>query len=312
MALTEFNHDLPSHHEGCQIRLRHKATAEAQGTPVLFVHGATYGATQTFDYAIDGRSWMDEMADQGFDAWCLDLTGYGQSDRPGAMAEPANLNAPLVQTDDAVVDVQRAIEFICAQCTHDAVDLLGYSWGTAICGRVAGQFPERVNRLILYGALWVEKQADFKASSSIPAYRTVTAHGALSRWAHGLDPVEFETVVAPTVAADWCQTMVETDPNYDAAKHAFLRAPTGVRADFAHCAQTGIDWYQPELIQAPTLIVVGDLDIETTPEQGLIVFSRLTQAHSRQFTLIGGGTHSLLLENRRFQLVNAVHQFLNA
>ena len=60
---------------------------------------------------------MDEMADQGFDAWCLDLTGYGQSDRPKEMAEAASLNAPLVRTDDAVVDVLHAIDFICAQGT---------------------------------------------------------------------------------------------------------------------------------------------------------------------------------------------------
>ena len=68
--------------------------------------------------------------------------------------------------------------------------------------------------------------------------------------------------------------------------------------------------YKPELHEA--LIVVGDLDIETTPEQGRIVFSRLSQAPSRQFTLIGGGTHSLLLENRRFQLFDVVRQYLRA
>ena len=171
MPITESNYDLPSHKEGCHTQLRHKTTNTTQGSPILFVHGATYGATQTFDYAINGRSWMDEMADQGFDAWCLDLTGYGQSDRPGEMAEAASLNAPLVRTDDAVVDVLHAIDFICAQGAHDAIDLLGYSWGTVICGRVAGQCPERVNRLVLCGALWVEKQTGFQASR-IPAYRT--------------------------------------------------------------------------------------------------------------------------------------------
>ncbi len=311
MAITESNYDLPGHRAGCPIQLRNKTTDTTQSTPILFVHGATYGATQTFDYAINGRSWMDEMADQGFDAWCLDLTGYGQSDRPKEMAEAASLNGPLVRTDDAVVDVLHAIDFICAQGTYDAIDLLGYSWGTAICGRVAGQYPEKVNRLVLCGALWVEKQTTFKASR-IPAYRRVTASSALNRWGHGLEPGVFETVVDPQVAADWCQTVVETDPDYDATQHAFLRAPTGVRADYEHCALTGADWYEPELIQAPTLIVVGDLDIETTPEQGRKVFNRLTQAHSRQFTLIGGGTHSLLLENRRFQLFDAVRQYLRA
>lgn len=310
-TLTESNHDLPSHEPGCHIRLRHKTTPHPRGTPLLFVHGATYGSTQTFDYPINGRSWMDAMAGQGFDAWCLDLTGYGQSTRPAAMAEPATLNPPLVRTDDAVLDVLSAIAFICAQSTHQTVDLVGYSWGTAICGRLAGQYPEQVNRLVLYGALWVDQTVGFKPSI-IPAYRTVTADSALKRWAHGLEQADFGRIVDPEFAADWCQTIVEADPNYDAVQHAFLRAPTGVRADYEHCAQTGADWYEPELIQAPTLIVVGDLDIETTPKQGLSVFNRLTRAQSRQLTLIGGGTHSLLLENRRFQLFDAVHHFLGA
>ena len=92
MPITESNYDLPSHKHKCHIQLRHKTTNTAQGTPILFVHGATYGASQTFDYAINGRSWMDEMADQGFDAWCLDLTGYGQSDRPGSLPRPSPLD----------------------------------------------------------------------------------------------------------------------------------------------------------------------------------------------------------------------------
>ncbi|MBT7665431.1 MAG: alpha/beta hydrolase, partial [Rhodospirillaceae bacterium] len=59
-------------------RLAHRDTFNPAET-VLFVHGATYPSTATFDYAIDGVSWMDIMARAGFDIWCVDLLGYGAS-----------------------------------------------------------------------------------------------------------------------------------------------------------------------------------------------------------------------------------------
>ena len=54
----------------------------------------TYASTLTFDYEIEGASWMDQLAQQGFDTWCIDLLGYGCSDRPKAMNEPAEDHPP--------------------------------------------------------------------------------------------------------------------------------------------------------------------------------------------------------------------------
>ena len=77
---------IQSAREGYEVLLRNKTAmtkkASDDQNPVLFVHGATYGATDTFDYRIGGYSWMDMLAQQGFDVWCLDILGYGQSDRP--------------------------------------------------------------------------------------------------------------------------------------------------------------------------------------------------------------------------------------
>ena len=76
------------------------------------------------------------------------------------------------------------------------------------------------------------------------------------------------------------------------------------------CRDTGEDWYDPSLIVAPVQIVVGELDQETTPAQGQQLFSRLIAAKTKQLTVIGQGTHSLLLENNRHQLYRAVDGFL--
>src|SRR5258706_14341260 len=54
-----------------------------QGT-ILFVHGSSMASTPTFDLQVPGRpdsSAMDWFARRGFATWCVDMEGYGRSDK---------------------------------------------------------------------------------------------------------------------------------------------------------------------------------------------------------------------------------------
>ena len=104
----------------------------------------------------------------------------------------------------------------------------------------------------------------------------------------------------------WCFSPNHFETN------GFLRAPTGVVKDFAAFSQSGDAWYDPGLIRCPVQIAVGELDQETTPLQGHQVFAKLVNAKSKQLTVIGQGTHSLLLENNRHQLHKLSLDFLNS
>ena len=75
--------------------------------------------------------------------------------------------------------------------------------------------------------------------------------------------------LASTVAA---ATVLASDPNPSSKT---LRAPAGVVKDVLENWGQGRPTYDPAKIQAPTLIVVGEWDHETTPEQGCEVFARL-------------------------------------
>jgi alpha-beta hydrolase superfamily lysophospholipase len=72
---------------------------------VLFVHGATYLAESAFDLPLDGMSWMDYIAQHGYDVYLMDVRGYGGSTRPPEMSRPPGENQPIVYTDVAVKDV---------------------------------------------------------------------------------------------------------------------------------------------------------------------------------------------------------------
>src|SRR5947209_18934440 len=82
---------------------------------LLYVHGASQASSSTFDLALDGISWMDYIAQRGYDVYLVDVRGYGGSTRPPEMERPADENPPIVRTDVAVKDVEAAVDHILAR-----------------------------------------------------------------------------------------------------------------------------------------------------------------------------------------------------
>src|SRR3984957_8604414 len=58
----------------------------------LFVHGAGTPAEVSFDVPYQDYSWMAYLAHAGFDAFSMDMTGYGRSTRPAPMNDPCNVS----------------------------------------------------------------------------------------------------------------------------------------------------------------------------------------------------------------------------
>ena len=310
MTLTTTEHRIASGRAGLSLLLRHKCVRE-QAPPVLFVHGATYPSTVTFDYPLEGMSWMDHLAHAGFDVWCIDLLGYGGSDRPPEMSQPAADNSPIVDTAEAVEDVKRAMAFILAMRQVEQLDLIGYSWGTAIGGQVAGDCPRQVRRLVLAGALWLPKgPPQIAVDGPLGAYRMVTAEASTRRWEVSLSDAQKTAIGAAAGRAAWARAALASDPESTRHMPPQLRAPSGVVKDVTEYWLRGTPTYDPSRIQCPTLVVVGEWDQETTPEQGRAVFACLSGTASRRFVMIGGATHLMLLEKQRYALYDVVHGFL--
>lgn len=307
---TTIDHRVASSRAGLSVMLRNKCGG-LDAPPVLFVHGATYPSSVTFDYPLDGVSWMDVMAKAGFDAWCIDLLGYGAADRPPEMAVAADAHGPIVDTADAVADVKRAVDFILAARDRAALDLIGYSWGTAIGGQVATDCPARVRRLVLAGALWVpEGPMQVAVDGPLGAYRLVSEEATVKRWTVGLDDAQKAAIGSAASREQWARAALASDPQ--AARHVppRLRAPTGVVKDVTEYWMQGRPTWDPAAVRCPTLVVVGEWDHETTPAQGRELFARLTAADTRRFVMIGGATHLMLLERQRQQLYEVVTGFL--
>jgi pimeloyl-ACP methyl ester carboxylesterase len=145
---------VPAVDPGIELYVRNKhpagVTTFDPSRIVLFVHGATYPAETVFDLPLGGLSWMDFIAEHGYDVYLVDVRGCGRSTRPPEMSQPADQNAPIVHTETAVKDVGAAVDFILKRRDVAKINLLGWSWGTTIMGWYTSQNNAKVNKLALY------------------------------------------------------------------------------------------------------------------------------------------------------------------
>lgn len=305
---------IPSDTPGISLYVRNKRPAcprpDQARRVLLYVHGATYPSETAFDLPLDGQSWMDFIALHGWDVWLVDLRGYGRSTRPPEMDAPAADNTPIVSTEVAVRDVAAAVEHVRAQTGADRIALLGWSWGTTIMGGYASRHPDRVSKLVLYAPVWLRTTpTPLTGSGPLPAYRTVTKEAAKKRWLAGVP----EAKVADLIPAGWFEAWADatwaTDPK--AADSGQLRAPNGVLQDIRNYWLSDKPWYDPSGITAPTLLVVAEWDQDTPLYMAQTLFTKLTAAPWKRLVTIGEGTHTVIMERNRSQLLREVQLFLD-
>lgn len=291
------------------VRNKHPAGQESFGPErtLLFVHGASQPAEATFDLPLDGLSWMDFIARRGWDVYLVDLRGYGRSTRPPEMDRPAEENRPIVRTDVAGRDVAAAVDFILQHRGVPRLSLLGWSWGTTLVGGYAAGRPERVERLVLYAAVWL--------GEGIPAptgaYVAAPMEMARVRLQAGAPDDQREALLPAAWFAVWKAAALASDPVGAAQDPPVLRSPAGVRQDLHELWSAGKPTYDPGAITAPTLLVTGAWDQVTPPDLAQAVFDELGSA-TKRFVQIGAATHLLMLEKNREQLFQEVQLFLEA
>jgi len=298
---------------GIQLFIRNKhlagLTQFRSERTLLYVHGATQAASSTFDLELDGLSWMDYVAQRGYDVYLVDLRGYGRSTRPTEMQRPAAENPPIVRTDVAVRDVQAAVEHILSRRGLSSLDLMGWSWGVAIMGRYAGQHKDRVHRLVLYAPDWINETT--AAQPPLGAYREWNMETARSGLQKGVPQDKKDALLPPELFAAWSAAETATDPDGAKQTPPVVRTPNGIFADSRDYWMSGKRLWDPSEVVAPTLVVVGEWDGVTPVTRAQAVFSGLINAHEKRFVQIGEGSHILLLEKNRMQLYREVQTFLD-
>jgi pimeloyl-ACP methyl ester carboxylesterase len=296
------------------VRNKHPQGAETfTGEKILlYVHGATYPAETAFDLKLNGLSWMDYVARHGYDVYLVDVRGYGRSTRPPEMDKPAADNEPIVRTETAVKDVGAAVDFILKRRGVSKINLLGWSWGTAIMGWYTTQNNDKVNRLVLYAPRWISNTPSLAdADGKLGAYRTVSRDAAKGRWLAGVAEDKKADLIPPGWFDAWADATLATDPTGSKQTPQVLRAPNGVLQDNHEFWDAGKALYDPADIRVPTFLAHAEWDADLPSYMLHGYFAKLTNAAYKRCVEIGEGTHTVMMEKNRMQLFQAVQQFLD-
>jgi pimeloyl-ACP methyl ester carboxylesterase len=314
IAMEEFK--VPALDPGITLYVRNKHPVGMKSPPaeriLLFVHGATYPAETAFDLRLNGLSWMEYIAQHGYDVYLLDLRGYGQSTRPAEMAAPAEQNAPIVRTETAVKDVEAAVEFIRRRRGVQKLNLMGWSWGTSIMGWYTAQHNDRVVKLVQYAPLWLAHSPSLlDTSTKLGAYRIVTREAAKARWLNGVPEDKQADLIPAGWFEAWADATFATDPVGAAQVPPVLRAPNGVVADGRDFWGAGKPLYDPAEIRVPTFLAHAEWDADLPSYMLYAYFEKLVNAPYKRYVQIGEGTHNIMMEKNRMQLFETVQQFLD-
>lgn len=144
--------------------------------------------------------------------YLVDMRGYGRSTRPPEMEQPAHLNAPIVRADTAIRDVGSAVDFILRRRGIEKLNLLGWSWGTALMGGFTAASNDKVNKLVLYAPQWMRTTPSLSdPRGELGAYRLVSA-AAHARWLAGAPEDKKATLIPPGWFEAWADATFATDP----------------------------------------------------------------------------------------------------
>jgi pimeloyl-ACP methyl ester carboxylesterase len=325
--IAQQDYRIPSVDAGIQLFVRMKApegkTAVGPDDVVLFVHGATYPSTPDFDLQYEDYSWADWLVRRGYVVYMFDKRNYGGSTREKAMDEPPAANPPLSRSYQVVRDLGAVVDHIRQKHKLEAVTLVGWSWGAMTSGYFASLHPEKVRKLVLYAPLYSyprhtnlgagsglqDKRSPSQFNAKMGAYRTNSAAQNQARW-DGEIPVEDKSRYREQGVVDaFAAAALATDPTSGTRNPPALRAPNGVLEDSFYQA-TGRPLWNAANITAPTLVIAGEYDSWSFPEDREGLMRDLVHARSKRSVLVKDATHFMLFEKKRGELYDAVHAFL--
>jgi pimeloyl-ACP methyl ester carboxylesterase len=290
---------------------------------VLFVHGATAPSTCDFDLGYKDYSWADWMIAHGYVVYLFDKRNYGYSSREPAMDQPPAANRPVSRSYLVLRDLEAVVDHIRAKRKVPRVTLIGWSWGAMTAGYFTSLHSEKVKKLVMYAPAYAfplhtnlgpgsglqNKRKPYEFNYALGAYRLASEAANTARW-DGEIPVQDKSQYRdPEVPKAFWDACMATDPTSRTRTPAALRAPNGVLED-TFMQATGRRIWNASSIYVPTLLIAGEYDTWSYPEDREVLMRDLTNAPAKKSVLIPNATHFVLFEKQRQQFFNEVLKFL--
>ena len=301
-------HKIESRIKGLSLAITHKEPDVALGEyPILLLHGATFPIALSYGYKMQGLSWMDNLALNGFDVYGLDFLGYGHSDRYLEMKLSITEGRPLGRATEICDDVDRAVQFILKQTGKDKVYLLGHSWGGTVAALYATRHGDKVAKLILFATVTVRPDSVSYEDIST-TFEAMTPEARINSMKK-LTPTEYAIQLEDGMLREWGNTWLASDPIAKEQNSIEVKFPSGTSQDIVELKHNK-PYYLPSEIKVPVLVIRGEWDAYPSNADAENLFRSLKNAPYKKYVVTQKGTHVAHLENHRNELYEEVNLFL--
>lgn len=297
-------HDITAS-DGLRLRIWERTFDDDPDEAVLFVHGGTYGAVSMFDPPVaQGFGWMPFAAERGQAAFAVDIRGYGDSELPPEYGEPAEANPPVLSRAAAASNLDDAVTFIRDAQGFDRIHYIGFSGGTWRARALYNEYDPEFETVTLGGGSF--RDLDVGSDPEDPSYGAQTREEFIQRWS--------EQVPEEDYLDQWIGGGEFTAGEIQSAVWRAIFATNQAMADEPETILTpnrlSEEEYHPEAITDPTLVIRGSSDPTITRPGALNLYDAVgAEGHRKQYTEIAGGTHFILLEEKRRQLFETTYDF---
>ena len=246
--------------------------AQCRGT-VLFVHGSSMASQPTFDLQVAGRpfsSVMDWFASRGFDTWCVDMEGYGRSDK---------IRDITCDIANGAEDLAAASAYIMSLRSIGGFLVYGISSGALRAAMFAEQHPERVQRLALDAFVWTGEGSPTLAErkKKLPQFMESKRRPIDRDFVYSI----FNRDHPGTASVDVIEAFAEAITALDDSM------PNGTYIDM--CSRLPL--VSPDRITCPAIIMRGEFD-GIASFGDLINFFTALPNNDKQFSVMAGISHA--------------------
>ena len=266
-------------------------TAEKPMPVLLLIHGSSNSSRSSFDLATPGKgeySVMNVFAKLGYDVWTMDHENYGRSSQTQSNSDIAS----------GVADIKAAMEVITRETGRQKVHLFGESSGAIRAGAYAVAQPNRVDRLVLGAFTYKGDNSPTltERAKNLDYYRT---HNRRLRDRDMIRSI-FTRDKPGTSDASIAEFLADEELKFGD------QVPTGTYLDMT----ANLPLVDPKRLTAPVLLVRGEYDGIATMSDLTDFFSQLPSG-DRQFVVLPGMAHSVVMGLNRQTFWHAMHAFLS-
>ncbi|MFY9512544.1 MAG: alpha/beta hydrolase [Rubrivivax sp.] len=274
-----------------RLFLWEKYVGSPEGKPaLLFVHGSSMASQPTFDLTVPGRphsSVMDWFAERGFVCWCVDMEGYGRSDKHRDIdCDIANGAADLAAATDHIFATRGVRSFL----------TYGISSGALRAALFAQNHPERVARLALDAFVWTGDGAPtlVQRRKKLPEFLATKRRPIDRKFVYSIFERDHPDCADKNTIEAFADAILSLDDSM----------PNGTYIDM--CSKLPV--VDPLKIQVPTVVLRGQFD-GIAGFDDLLQFFKLLPHPDKQFTVLNGISHASFQQKNYLMVYQILHAY---